>query len=147
MTRIKITGSFTVELEPLELSFQGEHGALLSRMSIRKTFNGGMKGQSRGEMLSAKTPVQGSAGYVAIEQVQAQIGELKGSFVLQHFGTMSGSSHALTLEVVPDSGAGDLRAISGHMEIRMEGGEHFYDFTYQIPQSTKAATAVLDADA
>ena len=62
------TGNFEVKMLPLESSAPGEGDVNLGRMSIDKTFSGDLIGTSKGEMLTAMTPVKGSAGYVAIEQ-------------------------------------------------------------------------------
>jgi hypothetical protein len=101
-------------------------------MSIEKTFSGALSALSKGEMLTATTSVEGSAGYVAIEQVTGTLSGKSGSFVLQHFGTMSQDQNFLLLEVVPSSGTGDLAGLSGKMSIRMEEGQHFYDFDYEL---------------
>ncbi|MCB2203508.1 DUF3224 domain-containing protein [bacterium] len=125
-------GRFEVTLQPLEGYASGENDIMLGRMSIEKQFFGDLEAQSRGEMLSARTPVKTSAGYVAIEQVQGKLQDRHGSFVLQHFGMMSGGENRLILEVVPDSGTGELQGLSGSMEIIIENGEHRYRFTYEI---------------
>jgi len=78
------------------------------------------------------TTVQGSAGYVAIEKFIGTLAGKAGTFTLQHFGIMHGETSRLILEVVPDSGTGELAGISGTMDIRREGGGHFYDFEYEI---------------
>ncbi len=83
-------------------------------------------------MLSAMTSTQGSAGYVAIEQVTGELEGKKGSFVLQHFGTMDKGRDRLILEVIPDSAAGELAGLTGRMAIRIEDGQHFYDFEYEL---------------
>ena len=103
---MKISGKFEVKLNPLDTYAQGIDGIHLGRMSIDKKFDGDLDATSQGEMLSAMTAVKGSAGYVAIEQVSGTLSGKKGSFVLQHFGTMQQGSDRLVLEVVPDSGAG-----------------------------------------
>lgn len=46
-------------------------------------------------MLAAMTEVKGSAGYVAIEQVNGEIGGKTGAFILQHFGIMAGDKKTL----------------------------------------------------
>lgn len=83
-------------------------------------------------MLSAMTAEEGSAGYVAIEQVSGELSGKKGSFVLQHFGTMNHGKDHLLLEVVPNSGAEDLIGIIGKMSIKIESGKHYYEFDYAI---------------
>jgi len=129
---MRITGEFDVNLQPLESYIQGSEGIKLNRLSIDKTFTGDLMATSRGEMLSAVTAVAGSAGYVAIEQVTGTLHGKRGSFVLQHSGTMARGESRLTLEVVPDSGAGELTGLSGSMSIYIEGGKHFYVFEYEI---------------
>ena len=83
-------------------------------------------------MLSALTPTEGSAGYVAIEQVSGSLHGKKGSFVLQHFGISEAEGQRLILEVVPDSGTGKLVGLSGKMAILIEDGQHFYEFEYSL---------------
>lgn len=130
---MQINGSFTVTLNPLESTINGTDGMTFRRMSIEKVFTGPLDATSNGEMLSAMTPVKGSAGYVAIEQVVGSLEGKQGSFVLQHYGIMELGAEKLTLEVVPDSGVGQLAGLSGQMNIYIEDGNHFYEFEYQLP--------------
>lgn len=132
MTSKLVTGQFTVALAPLDGYAKGQNGINLGRMSIDKTFKGALNASSQGEMLSAMTPVQGSAGYVAIEQVIGELEGKKGSFVLQHFGTMDKGQDSLTLNVIPDSGTDELEGLTGSMKIRIENGVHHYDFQYTL---------------
>ena len=129
---MKISGTFEVKMQPLDYSGESKDGAQLGRMSIDKTFYGDLAATSKGEMLSAMTPVQGSAGYVAIEQTSGTLNGKKGSFILQHFGIMAGTESRLILEVVPDSGTDELKGLSGTMEIIRKDGKHFYEFEYKI---------------
>lgn len=129
---MKISGSFNVTLTPLDTYTQGENGVNLGRMSIEKAFEGDLTATSKGEMLSAMTSTQGSAGYVAIEQITGTLMGKTGSFVLQHFGVMNDGENRLILEVVPNSGSGELTGLSGSMQINIENGEHFYEFDFQL---------------
>ncbi len=129
---MRASGKFEVNLQPLETHVGGSDGIKLGRLSIEKTFHGELAATSKGEMLTATTSVEGSAGYVAIEQVKGTLSGHSGSFVLQHFGTMSQDHNFLLLEVVPNSGTGELLGISGKMSIRIEGGQHFYEFDYEL---------------
>ncbi|BBA32536.1 uncharacterized protein sS8_0571 [Methylocaldum marinum] len=106
-------------MKPLETYATGVDGGKRGRMSIHKTFFGGLSAVSKGEMLNALSPVEGSAGYVAVEQVKGELEGKKGSFVLQHYGLMGGDrGRLLTLEVVPNSGTGELEGLTGKMEIK-----------------------------
>jgi len=130
---MQINGSFTVTLNPLESNINGTDGMNFRRMSIDKVFTGPLDATSNGEMLSVMTPTKGSAGYVAIEQVVGSLEGKQGSFVLQHYGVMELGAEKLTLEVIPDSGVGQLTGLSGQMNIYIEDGDHFYEFEYQLP--------------
>ena len=101
-------------------------------MSIDKQFHGDLEAVSKGEMLSAMTEVKGSAGYVAIERVTGSLHGRKGSFVLQHSGTMNRGSATLSVTVVPDSGTGQLVGLAGKMAIVIEAGKHSYELEYTV---------------
>jgi hypothetical protein len=84
-------------------------------------------------MLAAGNPASGTAGYVAIEHVTGALNGRKGSFALQHFGTMEKGKFDLKVLVVPGSGTGDLAGISGSMQIIIAAGKHSYVFEYMLP--------------
>jgi hypothetical protein len=128
MTETSITGTFDVSLTPNSAA-----DAPFGGMAIAKNFHGPLNGTSVGQMLAERTPVEGSAGYVALERVTATLAGRSGSFVLQHSGTMDRGAQSLAITVVPDSGTGGLTGITGRMHIRIEGGVHHYDFTYRLP--------------
>jgi hypothetical protein len=130
---MQATGTFEVNLQPRDAYAPGGEGTTLGRMSIDKTFRGDLEAQSRGEMLSALTGTEGSAGYVAIEQVRGSLDGRSGTFVLQHFGIMDGGRNRLILEVVPGSGTGELAGLSGTMSIDILDGRHLYQLDYALP--------------
>ena len=129
---MKALGEFQIKLQPMEFYAKGDDGVNFGRLSIDKEFSGDLVASSKGEMLSAMTTTKGSAGYVALEQVTGTLAGKNGSFVLQHFGTMNKGKDRLVLEVVPDSGAGELQGIAGAMQINIENGKHGYEFDYEI---------------
>ncbi|HEX9941235.1 MAG TPA: DUF3224 domain-containing protein [Thermoanaerobaculia bacterium] len=132
MTRA--SGTFEVKLTPQTADDNAE-GAKLGRMSIDKQFHGDLEGISKGEMLTAGTSVQGSAGYVAIERVRGKLQGRSGTFVLQHSGTMTRGAPQLTIAVVPDSGSGQLMGLVGKMTINIADGKHSYDFEYTLAET------------
>ena len=123
------SGTFDVKLVPLDPTAAD---APLVRMAIDKRFHGDLDGTSVGQMLSIGTEVKGSAGYVAMERVTASLRGKRGSFALQHTGTMNRGQPQLSISVVPDSGTGELKGLSGTLSIRIEDGKHFYVFDYTI---------------
>lgn len=127
-------GSFEVSLNPAETYAKSTTTNQLGRMTIDKQFHGDLQAQSQGEMLSVRC-AEGSAGYVAIEQVTGTLIGKHGSFALQHFGIMDQDGQQLTLEVVPGSATDELQGLSGNMDIRIEEGLHFYQFEFALPES------------
>ncbi len=124
-------GTFQVKLEPQALH-DNQADASMARMSIDKQFTGDLEAVSKGEMLSAMGGVKGSAGYVAMERVTGSLHKRKGSFVLQHTGTMNRSAPTLSVSVVPDSGTDELVGLKGTMTIIITPGVHSYEFQYLI---------------
>lgn len=121
-------GTFEVKLAP-----QADDGdPTLGRLSLDKQFHGDLEGTSRGQMLTAGTDVEGSAGYVAIERVRGTLHGRRGTFALQHSGTMTRGAPSLTIHVVPDSGTEELAGLSGNMSITIAEGRHSYDFEYAL---------------
>ena len=129
----RASGTFEVKINPLTPHHKDET-APLGRLSIDKQFQGELDATSTGEMLTAGTEVTGSAGYVAMERVAGKLRGRSGTFVLQHSGTMNRGSPTLGVTVVPDSGTGQLAGLDGKMTIKIEGGKHFYDFQYSLPE-------------
>ena len=126
------TGEFVVKLLPLTFEGQAE-GSKLGRLSIDKTISGDLVATTKGQMLSAMTGIKDSAGYVAIEEVEGSLKGKKGTFVLQHTGTMNQGSPSLSVTVVPDSGTGELVGLAGHFNIIIAAGKHSYEFKYTLP--------------
>src|SRR5882762_3835725 len=123
-------GNFDVKLTPEVLADKAADKTL-ARTSIDKQFHGDLEAASKGEMLSAVTPVKGSAGYVAIERVTGTLKGRKGTFVLQHSATMARGAPHLHIIVVPDSGTDELTGLAGTMTINIApGAQHSYDFEY-----------------
>lgn len=132
MTSAHAAGTFDVTLSP-QPPYDTTAGVILSRISISKVFHGELQALSTAEMLSAMPPAEGSAGYVAIEQVTGKLGERAGSFVLQHSGTMNRGKPSLKVSVVPDSGTNELAGLAGDMVIEIVEGQHLYKFDYELP--------------
>jgi hypothetical protein len=126
-------GPFEVKLAPQKADNPAAEGSGHGRMSLDKQFHGDLEATSQGEMLSFMTGTKGSAGYVAIEKVTGTLGGRMGSFVLQHSGTMNRGAPQLSVTVVPDSGAGELTALSGSMKIAIApDGAHSYELSYTL---------------
>ena len=127
----RATGTFEITLDR-QPPYDSADGVILGRTTIDKRFAGDLDGTSKVEMLSAGTPVEGSAGYVAIERVAGVLQGRKGGFVLQHSGHMTRGQMSLSINVVPDSGTGALAGIAGQMKIDIVEGKHSFTFDYTL---------------
>ncbi len=126
-------GPFDVKLAPQALS-EAVADPTLGRMAIDKVYHGDLEGTGKGEMLTAGTSVKGSGAYVAVERVNGTLAGRKGSFALQHMGTMTRGAPHLSITVVPDSGTDQLVGLAGKMDIIIApDGKHSYDLEYTLP--------------
>ncbi len=122
-------GTFTVKIVPLTPApAEG-----LGRFSIDKEIHGDLEATTKGEMFSGGDPKAGSAGYVAIEVVTGTLDGRKGSFALQQMATMSPAGMKMEVVVVPGSGTGELKGISGTFKIIVAEGKHSYEMEYELP--------------
>ena len=128
------SGTFEVKMTPQTPEDKTKEAAI-GRFSLGKQFHGDIEGTSQGEMLAVGTAVKGSAGYVAMEQVSAALNGRRGTFALQHTGTMTRGTPELSVTVVPDSGTGQLSGLSGRMTITIVDGKHLYEFDYTIAET------------
>lgn len=123
------TGTFSVRMLP-----PPDAPSRFVRLHLDKTFEGGLVGTSEVEMLASNEGTTGSGGYVALERVTGTLDGRRGSFILQHSGTMSPGSMHIDVQVSPGSGTDALTGLSGRLTIRIEGKQHAYDFEYTLPQ-------------
>ncbi len=126
-------GTFDVKVAPVAQDPLPQ-GSGLGRFSLDKTFRGDLEATAKGEMLTAETAVEGSAGYVATERVDGTLHGRRGSFVLLHRGTMGRGEQHLSVTVLRDSGTGGLAGIEGELVITIApDGEHRYALEYTLP--------------
>ena len=125
-------GMFEVKTLPLPAD-EATAATSIGRYSLDKVYRGDLEGASAGEMLGAGNPANGTAGYVAIEEVTGTLHGRHGSFALQHIGSMHAGAFDLNVRVVPGSGKGDLEGIAGTLTITIAGGKHSYSLDYTLP--------------
>ena len=130
----RASGTFEVKLNALDPEEQAE-GSSLGRRSIDKQFHGDLEAVSKGQMLTAGTSVKGSAAYVAIERISGTLHGRRGSFILQHNGTLDRGAAQQSVTVVPDSGSGELLGLAGTMSIAIAEGKHSYTFDYALGEA------------
>ena len=85
-----VNATFEIEITPEEGLLPGTR-----RFEFAKVWTGEAEGASRGIMLSAGNPADGTAGYVALEVFEGRIGGRTGSVAFQQFGSTCRSSNRL----------------------------------------------------
>ncbi len=124
------SGPFDVKVIPQD---DKSDDPLLSRMLLDKQYHGDLEATGTGQMLAAGSAVKGSGAYVAIEKVSGALKGRKGTFILQHTGTMTQNKPELAITVVPDSGAGELAGLRGKMKINIgPDGKHSYELEFTL---------------
>lgn len=89
----------------------------LSRITVKKSFDGEVRGESVGELLMCAS-ADGAAGYTIMDRFTVEIENRKGSFVAIH-GGMTDEMKA-SGKIVPGSGTDDLEGISGTLEFKSD---------------------------
>lgn len=130
-------GSFEVKMTG-DPPYDVVDGVSLSRARFDKRFSGALDARSEVQMLAARTPQEGSAGYVAVERIVGSLNGKSGSFVVLHMGLMGGGREELRVEIVPDSGTGALAGITGTMRIEVVEGQHRYALDYTLADPPQA---------
>jgi hypothetical protein len=124
-------GPFDVKMTPPQDDKLGDG---LTRLLLDKQYHGDLDGTGKGQMLTNGINASKSGVYVAMETFTGTLKGKSGSFVLHHTGIMRQGTPDLTINVVPDSGTGQLAGISGKMTIIIaKDGKHSYDFEYTLP--------------
>ena len=112
---------------------EGADQPKLTRASVTKTLTGDIEGESAIEYLMMYRG-DGSAQFVGLERVTGRIGDRKGSFVLQRTGVFEDGQAKESYTIVPGSGTGALRGISGGGYSSVgHGMEHPFELEYEQP--------------
>ncbi len=137
------TGPFDVTVAPVINPATPETPAPYPRYSLKKHYSGPLEADALGEMLSGGDPRSGTAGYVAMETVTGSLPTgTQGSFQLMQMGTMEAGKLTpegkpvppeLRAVVVPGSGTGALKGLTGTLRIDNNAGKHTYTLDYTLP--------------
>jgi hypothetical protein len=104
--------TFTIKSWDEKAYNETEGSPKLTRVTATKSYQGDIEGEGKLEYLMMYRSAA-SATFIGLERVVGSVGGRSGSFVLQHRGTFEGGIAKVILSVVPGSGTGDLRTISG----------------------------------
>jgi hypothetical protein len=96
----------------------------LTRASVKKKLTGDIEGEGEVEYLMMYRG-DGSATFLGLERVVGRIRDKAGSFVLQRIGVFEGGQARESYSVVPGSGTGELRGLSGEGSSALGHGTEF----------------------
>jgi hypothetical protein len=100
---------------------------------LTKSFSGDVEGESAAELLMVYGSKEGSAAYVGLERVTDSVHGRSGTFVLRHSAAMERGEGKSSLDMVPDSGTGELCGLRGEARISVEpGGGHSFTLDYDF---------------
>jgi hypothetical protein len=128
---VTAAGQFQVRMIPAGEPDAAD-GTALGQSALDKTYAGDLVARAQGQMLTAITTTRGSAVYVAIERIDGVLHGRRGTFCLAHYGRMTRGAQHQCIEIVPDSGTGELSGISGRLTIRIAEGVHHYELDYRL---------------
>ena len=113
----QITIPFQVTAWETQNTDETTENPTLSRITVRKIFDGEVSGASVGELLMCAS-ADGAAGYTIMDRFTVEIEGRKGAFVAVH-GGMTDEMKA-TGKIVPGSGTDELKGISGTLEFKSD---------------------------
>jgi hypothetical protein len=113
-------------------TYDEREGATLGRIHIERRFQGDLEGEATAELLTA-TAEDGTAVYLALDRISGRLDGKEGSFVLQHRGVLSADGAEVDGAIVPGSGTGELKGITGHGAITVDDeGTHRLTLEYEL---------------
>jgi hypothetical protein len=109
------TGTFEIT-DWAEDRYDDAEGAILTRVTVGKSYSGDLVGTSATELLTVQAATGGCA-YVGLERVDGALDGRCGTFVLHHDTVSWGDATTAVAAVVPGSGTGELVGLEGRMTI------------------------------
>jgi hypothetical protein len=105
-------------------------GSKLSRVTVTKRFTGPLDATSTAQLLTVVAQDDpNQAGYIGSERVTGTLDGRSGTFVIQHGGVAGAGEIRQFGWIVPGSGTGDLRGLSG--AVHFQHDEHGAIFTME----------------
>lgn len=125
----QITIHFQVTAWEAEKYDETTENPTLSRVTVKKSFDADeFKGESVGELLMCAAA--DGAGYTILDRFFVEIEGRTGSFVAIH-GGMTDEMKAIG-RIVPNSGTGELKGISGTLEFKQDNDGKRIIFNYEL---------------
>lgn len=113
--------------------YKAVSGAKLTRAEMRYAYHGDLKAESSAQLLMTYRDDE-TADYVGLEKIDGTLGGKKGSFVLQLTGGFDGTTARVNSVIVPGSGTGELKGITGKglAESGAEPDKYHFELDYDF---------------
>jgi len=126
------------DYESVEWSPEITTGLPTGHARIRKAFTGALSGRAVAQFSYSYDGESNTGTFVALESIEATLDGRQGSFNVVHSSTVQGGavgpSRSDYLRIVPGSGTGALKGISGDGALWVEpDGTHRIRLDYEIP--------------
>ena len=111
---------------------EGPDQPKMTRASVTKTYTGDIEGKGEVEYLMMYR-ADGTAAFVGLERFAGRLAGKSGSFVLQRTGVFEGGLAKESYSVLPGSGTGELRGLSGEGTSAVgHGMEHPFTLAFEL---------------
>lgn len=130
---MKFTSTFEIKSWDADESGGADELADVSRVTLRKSFDGELKGNSVGYGLFLQTPEQ-TGGYVVIERVNAVTEDgREGTFVVQHYGVRDTTGGGPWYgDILPGTGTDGFAGVAGTFAIKHEEGLAEFEWNFEF---------------
>jgi len=109
-----------------------EGGIKLTHASGTQTFTGDIDGEGAVHWLMLYRADK-TAKFVGLQRITGSVGGRTGSFVAAAEGDHDGTGSKITFSIIPDSGTGELRGITGDGSLDAKGGPNgTYEIDYTL---------------
>jgi hypothetical protein len=128
----KAKGSFQITSFNEDTYEDRGNGAKLTHASGDQAFSGDIEGDGQVHWLMSYRPDK-TATYVGLQRIEGEIGGRKGSFIIEATGDFDGAASRGNWSVIPSSGTGDLKGITGTGSFDAPGGpKATYALDYEL---------------
>jgi hypothetical protein len=128
----KARGSFEVSSGTEDPFDELEGGIKLTQASGSQEFSGDISGEGAVHWLMLYRADK-TAHFVGLQRITGSIGGRTGAFVAAAEGDHDGTGSTITFSIIPDSGTGELRGITGDGSLVAKGGpKGTYELDYTL---------------
>jgi hypothetical protein len=107
------------------------NGSTITKAEYLFDYSGSLQG--KGELMELKNYASdGNVSIVGMERITGTLGEKKGSFVLQHEGSIKEGIISTHRQVLYGSGTEELAGIRGNVKFESEQAKSFFMFNYSL---------------